>query len=168
MIAIAAIQGASSLEIQALMRTFVDRLDAGVRLAGVIEVEVAGPTSSRAASELRSLSDDRRFPIFQDLGAGAAACAVDADGIVAACAAVQRDIAAGCDLVVLNKFGRLESERSGLSAAFSAAVEAGAPILTSVAPKHNPAWAAFAAPMFVILPPTMAAIEGWWRGVAPA
>ncbi len=168
MTAIAAIQGASSLEIQALIRTFVERLDAGVRVAGVIEIEVAGPESSRAASQLRSLSDDRRFPIFQNLGAGAAACAVDADSIVAACAAVQRDIAAGCDLVVLNKFGRLEAQRSGLAAVFSAAVDAGAPILTSVAPKHNAAWAAFAAPMFVILPPDMAAVEGWWRGVAPA
>jgi uncharacterized protein DUF2478 len=86
--------------------------------------------------------------------------------VVTACEAVRRDVLAGCDLLVLSKFGKLEAQRSGLLAAFVAGVEAQIPILTSVAPKFDAQWAAFAAPMFAVLPPERAAIERWWRSVA--
>ena len=46
-----------------------------------------------------------------------------------AAAAVRRDIAAGCDLVVLSKFGKLEAGGGGLRDAFGAAIEAGVPVL---------------------------------------
>ena len=64
---------------------------------------------------------------------------------------------------MLSKFGKLEAERSGLSAAFAAGVEARIPILTSVAPKFDAQWRTFASPLFEMLPPQMAAIEAWWR-----
>ena len=103
--------------------------------------------------------------LFQELGRGSSACSVDACSVVSACEAVCGDIAAGCDLVVLSKFGRLEAERSGLSDAFAAGLAGGVPILTSVAPKFDPAWSAFAAPLFVMLPPRLEAVEAWWRGL---
>ena len=92
---------------------------------------------------------------------------MDASGVLSACQAVERDIATGCDLVVLSKFGKVEAERSGLAAAFSAAIAAGAPILTSVSPKFNAAWEQFAAPFYVVLPPDLAEIERWWLGQKP-
>lgn len=164
---IAAIQGAESAVIQRLLGEFVASVRPYARVAGVIEQapNAVGPISSDP--ELCSLGDARRYPIFQDLGPSSTACALDADGVVTACEAVRRDVVAGCDLLVLSKFGKLEAQRSGLAAAFAAGVEAQAPILTSVAPKFDAQWTAFAAPMFVMLPPTMAAIERWWRCVAP-
>ena len=44
-------------------------------------------------------------------------------------------------------------------------VEAGVPVLTSVSPKHNAAWAAFAAPLYTMLPADMATLERWWQAV---
>jgi hypothetical protein len=82
---------------------------------------------------------------------------------------VLRDIERGCDLVVLSKFGKVEAERSGLAPALARAMELGVPVLTSVAPKFSDAWDRFAAPYYVIVPPDLAAVEGWWRAVhAPA
>ncbi|MBP6877041.1 MAG: DUF2478 domain-containing protein [Phenylobacterium sp.] len=135
---IAVVRGAPTPQIQALFASFVARLGATARVVGVVE---EAPASGR--DQLRSLADGRRFEVFQALGRGSRACSVDAGSIVTACEAVLGDIAAGCDLVVLSKFGRLEA----------------------VAPKFDLAWSAFAAPLFVMLPPRLEAVEAWWRGL---
>ncbi len=162
---IAVIQGAATPVVQDLMRQFIARLDPGVRAAGVVEDPAGADDDGCSAGELRSLGDGRRFALLQDLGADAAACRLDSAAVVTACDAVQRDIAAGCDLVVLSKFGKVEAARSGLAPAFASAMEAGITILTSVAPKFGAAWDSFAAPLYVILPPELAAVEAWWRRV---
>jgi hypothetical protein len=131
----------------------------------VVEEPVVPTEGACSAGELRSLADGRRFPLLQDLGPSAQACRLDAAGVVTACAAVQQAIGAGCDLVVLNKFGKIEESGGGLAPAFASAVEAGAPILTSVSPKFTAAWDGFAAALYVILPPDLAAIERWWASV---
>lgn len=158
---IAAIQGGASEVIQGILRDFAEAVAPHVRVAGAVERERAG-----ADPELCTIGDGRRFRIFQDLGPSSTGCSLDSAGIVTACGAVLQEISEGCDLLVLSKFGKLEAERSGLSAAFAAGVEAQIPILTSVAPKFDAQWGAFASPLFEMLPPRMAAIEAWWRRAA--
>jgi hypothetical protein len=59
---------------------------------------------------------------FRDLEApGVAMCHFDGVGAVAAAATAQSDIAAGYDLVLLSKFGKLEAAGDGLASAFRAA-----------------------------------------------
>jgi hypothetical protein len=155
---IAVVQGAPSPEVQALFRSFIASLHPATRVVGVIE--------DCEAEQLCSLVDDRAFPLFQDLGPSSTACSLDSESLTLACEAVRRDVVAGCQLVVLSKFGKLEAERAGLAAAFAAAVETQTPVLTSVAPKFDAQWRAFAAPLFVMLPPDAAAIRSWWRKAA--
>jgi hypothetical protein len=89
--------------------------------------------------------------------------------VMDACAAVCGDIAAGCDLVVLSKFGKLEAENgSGLLAAFVAALESGVPVLTSVSPNRLAQWDAFAAPYYEVIGPNQAEIATWWAAQSPA
>jgi hypothetical protein len=166
---IAVLQGAATPVVQAVMRQFIARLGPGVRAVGVVEDPLPVEDDGCSAGELKSLGDGRRFPLLQDLGSDATACRLDSSAVVSACEVVQRDIAAGCDLVVLSKFGKVEADRSGLAAAFASGMEAGIPILTSVSPKFGDAWDRFAAPLYVILPPELAAVEAWWAAVhAPA
>jgi hypothetical protein len=160
---IAVIQGAATPVVQALLREFAGRLGPAVRIAGVVEEPQNGDDQACGAGELRSLRDGSLFRMFQDLGADSAACRLDASGVLSACHAIERDIMAGCDLVVLNKFGKVEADRSGLAAAFSAAIAAGVPILTSVSPKFDAAWERFAASLYVVLPPNLAELDRWWR-----
>jgi hypothetical protein len=164
---VAVVQGAGTTVVQDLLRRFAAQLEGGARLAGVIEDPAPETEGPCVGGDLRSLSDGRRFQLMQDLGPGSDACRLDAGGVVSAADAVQQGIAAGCDLVILNKFGKIEAERSGLAPAFASAIEAGLPILTSVSPRFADAWDQFAAPLYVILPPDMPALEAWWRGVRP-
>src|SRR5262245_21581007 len=164
---IAVVQGAPSAEVQALFRSLVDRWQPSARIAGVIAEEHGLPDRACTAGYLVSLTSGERFQIFQDLGPGSKGCHLAAAGALAAAEAVQRDIAAGCDLVVLSKFGHLEKNGGGLRDAFTAAIEAGVPVLTSVSPAYMPAWESYAAPLSETMPLDPARIDDWWRSVAP-
>lgn len=164
---IAIVQGAESAEIQRLFRAFADRHVATARIAGAIEE--GEPGQGRKSNRLRSLTDGLSYPVFQDLGAGASGCSLDPASVVLASEAVRVGIAAGCDLVMLSKFGKMEAlNGSGLIPAFVAAIEAGIPVLTSVAPKFAAEWDAFADPYYVALPAKEDAVEDWWQAVRAA
>lgn len=166
---IAVVQGAAS---EAIQQLFIDLITAPwrpLRIAGVVEVVGAAEGGACGREVLRNISDGREFQLFQELGAGSTACALYPAGVAEACAAVCHDIAAGCDLVILSKFAKLEAENgSGLMAAFGAALEAGVPILTAVSPGRREAWEAFAAPYYEVLPADMTQIAAWWEAQAPA
>jgi hypothetical protein len=162
---IAAIQGASSTEAQELLRAVVARWQSSARVAGVIEESHGLPNRACSAGRLQSIVSGVSYPIFQDLGEGSSACHLEGGGAVTASEAVRQDIAAGCELVVLSKFGKLEAAGEGLSAAFGSAIEAGTPVLTAVSPKFQDAWDRFAAPLYVALPADEAALDQWWRAV---
>ena len=134
---IAVVRGASNAEIQVTFRALADTWRPDVRLAGLV-VENHGLADRHCqAGYLRSLTTGARFSIFHDLGPGAAMCHLDGTGAIAAAAGVQRDIATGCDLVLLNKFGKLEAAGDGLASAFRAVIAAGLPLLTSVSLAHD-------------------------------
>jgi hypothetical protein len=157
---IAVLTGADGAVIQQLLRTFVQRQPASVRVAGAIEESVSG---ARRSAVIRKITDEAAYPVFQNLGAGATGCALDPNGISVASEALMREIEAGCDLVVVSKFGKLEADSgAGFVPVFAAAIEAGIPAITSVSPKYAEAWARFAGPYFTHLQPRLEAIETWW------
>jgi hypothetical protein len=162
---IAIVQGDDGISVQRLLREFAERHAPAVRVVGAVE----GPRADgapRRTGTIRNIADGRVYPLFQDLGPGSAGCALDPGSLVLASEAVRADIARGCDVVVLSKFGKAEAmDGGGLMPAFIAAIEAEMPVLTSVAPKHKDAWETFAAPFFTTLPAQAEAIERWWESV---
>ncbi|HKU96825.1 MAG TPA: DUF2478 domain-containing protein [Vineibacter sp.] len=164
---IAVVQGAPGAQVQDLFRDLARRWQASARLAGVIAEDHGLPDRACAAGYLRSLADGARFAIFQDLGRGSAGCHLAGDGAITAAAAVCRDIAGGCDLVLLSKFGKLEAAGGGLRDAFTAAIAAEVPVLTSVSDAQRAAWEAFAAPLFTVVPVDADRIDAWWQRVHP-
>jgi hypothetical protein len=164
---IAVVQGAPSAVVQELFRSFAERRRPPARLAGVLAEDHGLPDRACTAGYLCSLVDGTRHPIFQDLGRGSG-CHLSGDGAVVAAAAVRGDIAMGCDLVMLSKFGRLESDGGGLRDAFAAAIEAGVPVLTSVSPTYMGKWQAFATPLFTLVPADAEQLDAWWQSVRRA
>ena len=162
---VAVVRGAPNAEVQAILRSLADRWRGELRLAGVVAEDHGLPDRFCQAGYLRSLATGARFSIFQDLGPGVAACHLDGAGAEAAASAVERDIARGCDLVVLSKFGKLEIDGKGLTSAFRAAISAGVPMLTSVSPAHDEDWRRFVDREFATLPADPAAIDLWRRAV---
>ncbi|MGE0007515.1 MAG: DUF2478 domain-containing protein [Parvibaculaceae bacterium] len=163
---IAAVQGTPSSQVQAMFRSLARRWRPSARIVGLIEEDHGLGKRACSAGRLQSIADGTSYPIFQDLGPGSAACHLDGAGAVPAGEAVRRDVVSGCDLVLLSKFGKLEAGGAGLVPAFAAAIEAGVPVLTSVSPAFETAWARFAGSLFVALPADPQRIEAWWRAVS--
>jgi hypothetical protein len=158
---IAVVRGASNAEIQSIFRALADQWRPDVRLTGVVAESHGLPDRFCQAGFLRNLTNGARFSIFRDLGPGVAQCHLDGIGAAAAGEAVERDIAAGCDLVLLNKFGKLEIAGDGLADAFRAALAARLPLLTSVSPAHDGPWRQLVGQAYDVLPPDPAAIDLW-------
>lgn len=150
---IGAIAGSDGEAIQALMLGFARSLAPGARVIGVVEV----------GDDLLDLASGVRYRLFEPLGAGADACSLDPAGPAQACGTLLPLIEQGCDLVVLNKFGKLEAEsNSGLTDAFAMAVSQNIPVLTAISSRFAAHWQAFAGPLAETLAPQREAIEAWW------
>ncbi|MFZ3350944.1 MAG: DUF2478 domain-containing protein [Xanthobacteraceae bacterium] len=162
---IAVIRGASSAEVQDLFRTLVERWRPAFRLAGLIAESHGLADRTCSAGFLRNVTGGERFSIFADLGPGSTECHLDGKGALRAADAVARDIAAGCDLVILSKFGKLEADGRGLFGAFSAALDAHIPLLTSLSPACQTQWEKLAGRSYVVLPSELDRIRAWWRAV---
>jgi len=168
---IAVVRGQSTADVEQTFRSLVDRWQPTVRLAGLIAESHGLADRACNAGFLRNIATAERFSIFQDLGPGSTVCHLDGAGALSAAGAVRRDIAAGCELVLLNKFGKLEAAGEGLAGAFKAALDARIPLVTSVSPALEDAWKRFTGRPFVILPADPIEIDAWWRAartMAPA
>lgn len=166
---IVALQGAAGFVVQARLVEFARARSAeGLRVAGCVEQFSGAPGAGCAGRVLADLASGRRHVIGQDLGPGSLACHLDAAGVAQACADALAAIEAGCDLVVLAKFGKLEAERVGLVDAFAAAVERDIPVVTAVAPQFASAWEAYSGGLAAYLEPRAEELDRWWREVAPA
>jgi len=76
--------------------------------------------------------------------------------------AVQKD----ADLVIINRFGKLEAEGQGLIALIKQAVSAEVPVLAAVPVRHFAKLLKFSAGMNVRLPCCRPALDRWWCSVA--
>lgn len=159
------VRGPSAAQVQELFRGLAERWRHSVRLAGLIAEEHGLADRACSAGFLRNVATGERFSIFHDLGPGSSVCHLDGTGALSAAESVRRDIGAGCDLVLLNKFGKLEAAGEGLFSAFSAALAAGIPLLTSLSPAFEAAWQKRAGRSFTVLPAGTDEIGAWWEAV---
>lgn len=164
--AIATVHGASGAAVQDAFRRLVDRRAAvdrwsGLRIVGVVAESHGLADRFCSAGYLRRVGTGERFAIFEDHGPGSTVCHLEGRGASAAAAAVERDIAAGCDLVLLSKFGKLEAAGAGLSSAFRMAIGRRIPLITSLSATAMTAWQQLTAGQFTTLPADAAAIDAW-------
>ena len=130
---LAAIVYERGFDLDAFLADVCGRLSAkGFRLGGLVQV-ASGIRGSRAASitavDLRS---GRRFNIWEGPGARASDCRLDEHRLVDAVPMILAAIDERVDIVVVNRFGRAESQGGGLLTCISSAVSAGIPVLTAV------------------------------------
>jgi len=159
---IAALVGSGAATQALLAEVVADWRAAGSKIAGVIAEPHGLPDRVCGAGFLRDIVSNTPYPIYLDAPQSRAACHLDAAGVAGACAAILSQIPAS-DLVVFNKFGKLEATGEGLAPAFDAAVAARKPVLTTVSENHVDAWRAFA-PGAITLAADKAALQKWWLG----
>ena len=145
----------------------------GVAVAGLVQINGSDASCETMDMELEDLDTGRRINICQDLGSGSAgSCRLDPTGLAEAAGALKAALDKPLDLVVINKFGRMESEGLGLIAEIGEAVAAGRPLVIGVPRRFADAWDTFADGMDDKLACQMEALAGWWaahdKAVAPA
>lgn len=161
---IAVVAGSGSVAIQELLAaTAAEWRAAGAKIVGVIGEMHGLPDRTCGAGFLRDVMSSNPYPIYLETPPRHTSCHLDAAGVARACAAILDQIPTG-DLVVLNKFGKLEAMGEGLTPAFTLAIAAGKPVLTTVSEKHREAWRAFA-PGSIVVDADKAALHAWWRAV---
>lgn len=103
--------------------------------------------------------------ISQKLGNHSTCCAVDPGAVAEAGVVLRRALADGADLLVVNKFGKLEADGGGFVDEIATAIAEGVPVLTSVHEKHLVRWREFTGDLGVLLPADGRSLAHWWRAV---
>lgn len=136
--------------------------DDGLRLAGTVRARPPDPSGHPCDMDLRVLPDGPRFRISQALGSAAKGCRLDG-GVIAAIASAVEGRMLGADLLIINKFGKLEAQGRGLCPAIALAMEMEIPTLVGVNEMNTPGFIAFSGGVAVPLAPDMSAILDWYE-----
>lgn len=135
----------ASSDVAALMRRIVACLTAdGLRCAGFVQRDVERPGRSRCDMLLENIATGLRLPISEDRGPGARGCRLDEDALGRAITAAIEAISQAPDVLVLNKFGKSESEGRGFRPLIAAALDAGIPVIVPVPWRNAESWRQFA------------------------
>lgn len=133
----------------------------GVRLAGVQQINERRDGYCRCDMKLKDLTDGSTICISEDRGPEARGCRLDRNALAEASQRVLNALRNGADLVIINKFGKAESEGAGMRSAMAIAVEEGIPVLVSANPEHHVNLMEFAGDLAIALPPSEAAVNEW-------
>ena len=134
----------------------------GLRVRGALQSRgLAAGDCHCADMELTTLHSGNIFRISQPLGNGSRGCRLDPDALSKCSVFLEAELRRGADLLIVNRFGRGESEGRGLRDLIGVAVELGVPVLTAVRPAYAEAWGRFGAEIASDLPMQRAAVLAW-------
>lgn len=142
------------------------RLDArDLRVCGALQSRGAFSGECHCADmDLTTLGSDRTFRISQPLGNGSRGCRLH-PGALADCAGfLEAELGAGADLLILNRFGRGESDGRGFRDLICAALLRDIPVLTALRPTYARAWVDFGGDLACTLPMDPGAVCDWFDG----
>lgn len=140
----------------------------GARARGLVQEHGLRDECGPHRVYVRDLDGGFHHSIMQDLGRASTGCSVDPGAIALAAGRLGAAIDRRPDLLVVNRFGRLESEGGGMLAEIGRAVVEEIPLLICVSDRYLEAWNAFADGLDVKLPPDAKALDEWWTELAPA
>ncbi|MGL4438928.1 MAG: DUF2478 domain-containing protein [Bosea sp. (in: a-proteobacteria)] len=122
-------------------------MERGYSLAGLVQHNQTRPGRSRCDMVLEDISGGALVPISQDRGPHARGCALDIGQLLQAIQLVQASLPTRPDLVILNKFGKTESEGGGFRALIAEVVATGLPLVIAVPWRNIDSWRLFAGDM---------------------
>ena len=136
-----------------------------LRLAGVVQHNPTPLGAAHCHMDLEILLQSDILRISQDLGALAKSCRLDTGALEQAVGLVLSDLSGQdstkIDLLIINKFGKSESEGRGFRPVIAAALEQAIPVLIAVRIASLPAFFDFAADLGQEAAPELPAILAW-------
>ena len=156
-------------DIDALLAAFVQRrLASGLNVVGVLQSRGVGSGECHCREmDLHVIGTDRTFRISQSLGRGSSGCRLHPGALADCCVFLENQLRAGVDLLVLNRFGKGESDGSGFRDLISRSLEHDIPVLTAVRPTYLAAWQEFSDGYGSTLPFSADLAEDWITSLQP-
>ncbi|MES0812256.1 DUF2478 domain-containing protein [Roseibium sp. SCPC15] len=149
-------------EVDPALDTFVQQLRSlGVSMVGCLQRQLPDPGSCCPISHLEDLASGDSTRITQPLGSGSTGCRLDPGALANAAENLSRQLETRPDVLILNRFGRGESEGRGFRPVIERAVELGIPVLTAVKQRYVPEWEAFSADLAADLPAELEQLMAW-------
>lgn len=139
----------------------VDRLRLmGLALAGTVQTNLDRVKDHPCDMDLLALPQGPAFRISQELGTGARGCRLNSGLLEDLVMEVARHLT-GADVLIINKFGKLEAQGRGFVPLIAEALERGIPVIVGVNGLNLPAFLQFAEGEARDLGPNPQAIADW-------
>ena len=141
-----------------LLAEFVQDLVArGYRVVGLIQTRLAD-----GGAAVTVLPTGETIALAPRRGACSPASRPDPCDLAAAAARIDALIPTGADLVIINRFGKLEAEGTGLVDEIARALSFDIPVLVAVPEFRFSAWLSYCGGMGVKLPCRNGSLQSWW------
>ena len=138
-----------------------------LRVAGVLQHPVCSDTAGHCDVVLEELTTGVRTDLFEDRGSGARGCRLDVAALAKVNAQVARSLDSDPEILILNKFGKVEVEGRGLLDLVAIAVDRGIPVVIGVPIRNLEAWRNFAGGMSVEFSSDPCEVAGWLNRTFP-
>jgi len=151
-------RGDTDLVLQRLATELTAR---GVRCCGTVQINSERVDTGPCDMDVRVLPDGAVLRISQDLGPQARGCRLDPAALETAVGLVAAKLSSGADLLIINKFGKHESEGRGFRDVIAEALAMEIPVLVGLNALNRQAFELFAGGLAVQLPPQTNALVAW-------
>jgi hypothetical protein len=163
---VAAIVYANEVYPDAVFRSLIERARMrGMALAGVAQHPAFEGGDRRCDVILEDLATGHRTALFENRGPAARGCRLDEGALAEAMVRVEGSLDHAPQLLVLNKFGKVECEGRGMRDLIAGAIDRGIPVIIGVPRRNLEAWRCFAGEFAVELPDDAGAVERWVAGL---
>lgn len=115
-----------------LHRVAMSSMAAGLRVAGVVQINTETPNAARCDMDVIVLPEGPVIRISQSLGPAARGCRLDPAGLETAVGKTQGQLAQQPDILFINKFGKQEAAGRGFRPLIATALEQGTDVLVGV------------------------------------
>ena len=139
----------------------------GLKVAGVLQHPVCSEAAGHCDVALEELTTGLRTDLFEDRGPGASGCRLDEAALAEVNGQVARSLDADPDLLILNKFGKVEAEGRGLLDLVAMAVDRGIPVVIGVPIRNLAPWRDFAGGMSVEFSDDPSEVADWLNRTFP-
>jgi len=148
-----------------LLQEFVTDLKRlGFRLTGLIQcARVFGSAADHVSFMM--LPEDAIVRLAHNIDGGPGGCGLAPNALIEAASSIALAISRGADLLIVNRFGKMEVEGRGLVDEICQAIVADIPVLVTVPEQHFTTWTRFSKGMSVKLRCSRKQLDEWWRAV---
>ena len=137
----------------------------GVKLAGYLQRDIPGDTGCCSILLLENIATGDRAKISQSLGKGSRGCRLDPSALAELSKNLASEIDDNTGMLILNRFGKGESDGQGLRVAIEKAIEFDIPVLTAVRDDYIGSWREFCGEFGVEISPTRKAVFSWCNNI---